>query len=155
MVIAEGLSRIGVPVFIADVKGDVSGLATPGAGDASPVIFWDLEGAAGHPVRATVSEIGPSLLARMLELNDVQGGVLDIAFKLADEQGLLLLDLDDLRSLLNLVSDKHAEVSQRYGLVSAQSVAAIQRALLGSKVKAANSFLVSPRSNSQISCAPT
>jgi DNA helicase HerA-like ATPase len=130
MVVAEGLSRSGVPVFIADVKGDVSGLAMSGAGDASPVIFWDLEGAAGHPIRATVSEIGPSLLARMFELNDVQAGVLDIAFRLADEQGLLLLDLGDLRALLNLVSDKHAEVSPRYGLVSAQSVAAIQRALL-------------------------
>jgi len=144
MVIAEGLSRIGVPVFIADVKGDVSGLATPGAGDASPVIFWDLEGAAGHPVRATVSEIGPSLLARMLELNDVQAGVLDIAFKLADEQGLLLLDLDDLRSLLNLVSDKHAEVSQRYGLVSAQSVAAIQRALLRLEGEGGKQFFGEP-----------
>jgi DNA helicase HerA-like ATPase len=130
MVIAEGLSRIGVPVFMADVKGDVAGLAMPGAGDATPVVFWDLEHKAGHRVRATVSEVGPSLLARMLELNDVQAGVLDITFKLADEQGLLLLDLDDLRALLNLVSEKHAEVSQRYGLVSAQSVAAIQRALL-------------------------
>ena len=130
MVIAEGLSRIGVPVFMADVKGDVAGLAMPGTGDATPVVFWDLEHKAGHRVRATVSEVGPSLLARMLELNDVQAGVLDITFKLADEQGLLLLDLDDLRALLNLVSEKHAEVSQRYGLVSAQSVAAIQRALL-------------------------
>jgi len=130
MVITEGLSRIGVPVFMADVKGDVAGLAMPGAGDATPVVFWDLEHKAGHRVRATVSEVGPSLLARMLELNDVQAGVLDITFKLADEQGLLLLDLDDLRALLNLVSEKHAEVSQRYGLVSAQSVAAIQRALL-------------------------
>ena len=148
LVIAEGLSRIGVPVFIADVKGDVAGLSMPGAAtpqvetrarevglasyapEAAPVVFWDLYGKAGHPIRTTVSEIGPALFARMLELNDVQAGVLDITFRLADEQGLLLLDLDDLRSLLNLVSEKHAEVSQRYGLVSTQSIAAIQRALL-------------------------
>ena len=148
LVIAEGLSRIGVPVFMADVKGDVAGLAMPGAltpniekrtrevgianfaPEASPVVFWDLEGKAGHPIRTTVSEVGPALLARMLELNDVQAGVLDIVFKLADEQGLLLLDLDDLRALLTLVSEKRAEVSQRYGLVSEQSAAAIQRALL-------------------------
>ena len=146
--IAEGLSRIGVPVFMADVKGDVAGLAMPGAltpqveqrardvglssfaPEATPVMFWDLYGKAGHPIRTTVSEIGPALLGRMLELNDVQAGVLDITFRLADEQGLLLLDLDDLRALLNVVSDKHEDVSQRYGLVSAQSVAAIQRALL-------------------------
>jgi DNA helicase HerA-like ATPase len=148
LVIAEGLSRIGVPVFIADVKGDVAGLAMPGAStpqvekrareiglpgfapEASPVVFWDLYGKDGHPIRTTVSEIGPALFARILELNDVQSGVLDITFKLADEQGLLLLDLDDLRSLLALVSDKRTEVSQRYGLVSTQSIAAIQRALL-------------------------
>ena len=148
LVMAEGLSRIGVPVFVADVKGDVAGLAMPGAPtpqvekrareiglpgfapEASPVVFWDLFGKDGHPIRTTVSEIGPALFARILELNDVQSGVLDITFRLADEQGLLLLDLDDLRSLLTLVSDKRAEVSQRYGLVSTQSIAAIQRALL-------------------------
>jgi len=148
LVMAEGLSRIGVPVVIADVKGDVAGLALPGAAtpqvetrardvglggfapEASPVVFWDLYGKSGHPIRTTVSEIGPALFARILELNDVQAGVLDITFRLADEQGLLLLDLDDLRSLLALVSDKRAEVSQRYGLVSTQSVAAIQRGLL-------------------------
>ena len=148
LVVAEGLSRIGVPVFMADVKGDVAGLAMPGtatpdvekranevgasgfAPEATPVTFWDLYGKAGHPVRTTISEVGPSLLGRMLELNDVQAGVLDITFKIADEQGLLLLDLDDLRSMLTLVSEKHDEVSQRYGLVSSQSVAAIQRGLL-------------------------
>jgi len=148
LVMADGLSRIGVPVFVADVKGDVAGLAMPGAPtpqvekrareiglpgfapEASPVVFWDLFGKDGHPIRTTVSEIGPALFARILELNDVQAGVLDITFRLADEQGLLLLDLDDLRSLLTLVSDKRAEVSQRYGLVSTQSIAAIQRALL-------------------------
>ena len=130
LVLAEGLSRIGVPVFISDVKGDVAGLSMPGTGDPTPVIFWDVEGRSGHPIRTTISEVGPALLARMLELNEVQSGVLDIVFRLADEQGLLLLDLDDLRALLALVSDKHADVSARYGLVSGQSVAAIQRALL-------------------------
>ena len=148
LVMAEGLSRIGVPVFMADVKGDVAGLSMPGvttpdiekrasevglqgfAPEGTPVVFWDVYGKGGHPIRTTISEVGPSLLARMLELNDVQSGVLDIIFKLADEQGLLLLDLDDLRAILTLVADKRDEVSQHYGLVSAQSIAAIQRALL-------------------------
>ena len=148
MVMAEGFSRLGVPVFIADVKGDVAGLALPGtanekiqervaqigiegyAHEASPVIFWDLYGKSGHPVRTTVSEIGPTLLARMLELNEVQSGTLEIAFKLADDQGLLLLDLDDLRALLGYVADNRKEISTSYGLVSTPSVAAIQRALL-------------------------
>jgi uncharacterized protein len=148
LVLAEGFSRLGVPVFMADVKGDVAGLAMPGvpgdrirqrveqigmegyANEANPVLFWDVYGMAGHPVRTTISEIGPSLLARMLELNDVQTGTLDIAFKLADEQGLLLLDLDDLRSLLGFVADTRKEISAHYGLVSGQTIAAIQRALL-------------------------
>jgi DNA helicase HerA-like ATPase len=148
MVMAEGFSRQGVPVFMADVKGDVAGLAMAGAAsekveqrvaeigiegyapEASPVVFWDLYGKAGHPVRATVSEMGPSLLGRILELNDIQAGVLEIAFKLADDRGLLLLDLDDLRALLGFVADNRKEISTKYGLVSAQSVAAIQRALL-------------------------
>jgi DNA helicase HerA-like ATPase len=148
MVLAEGFSRLGVPVFIADVKGDVAGLALPGspnekinervtrigiegfAHEGSPVVFWDLYGRAGHPVRATVSEIGPSLLGRMLELNDTQAGVLEIAFKLADDRGLLLLDLDDLRALLGFVASNRKEISTTYGLVNTSSVAAIQRALL-------------------------
>ncbi len=148
MVLAEGFSRLGVPVFMADVKGDVAGLAMAGtsseklteraarigipgyAPEAAPVVFWDLYGKAGHPVRATVSEIGPSLLGRILEINDTQAGVLEIAFKLADDRGLLLLDLDDLRALLAFVTDNRKEISAKYGLVSAQSVAAIQRALL-------------------------
>jgi len=148
MTLAEGFSRIGVPVFMADVKGDVAGLAVPGdasgklldraleigiadyAPGASPVLFWDLYGRLGHPVRTTVSEMGPTLLGRVLELNDTQSGVLDIVFKLADDRGLLLLDLDDLRALLNLVAEERKAVSTGYGLVSAQSVAAIQRALL-------------------------
>jgi uncharacterized protein len=149
LVVAEGFSRIGVPVFVADVKGDIAGLAMAGAGDekiraraaelgvenyspeASPVIFWDVAGKSGHPVRTTVSEIGPALLARMLELSPPQAGVLDVAFKLADDRGLLLLDLDDLRALLSFVAESRNEISSAYGLVSTQSIAAIQRALLG------------------------
>jgi len=148
LVMAEGFSRLGVPVFMADVKGDVAGLAQPGAAnnaiqqrvseigiegfryEANPVVFWDLFGDAGHPVRGTVSEFGPGLLARILELNDTQAGILEIAFKLADDRGLLLLDLDDLRALLGFVADSRKEISTQYGLVSAQSVAAIQRSLL-------------------------
>jgi DNA helicase HerA-like ATPase len=148
MVLAEGFSRLGVPVFMADVKGDVAGLAVAGtlgekikervaqlgvegyAPEASPVVFWDLYGKAGHPIRATVSEVGPSLLGRMLELNDVQTGVLEIAFKLADDRGLLLLDLDDLRALLGFLADNSKEISTAYGLISKASVAAIQRGLL-------------------------
>jgi DNA helicase HerA-like ATPase len=148
MVMAEGFSRLGVPVFMADVKGDVAGLAMPGVmnekvkarvaetgvqgytNEACPVVFWDVYGKAGHPVRTTVSEMGPSLLGRILQLNDTQSGVLEIAFKLADDRGLLLLDLDDLRALLGFVADNRKEISAAYGLVSAQSIAAIQRALL-------------------------
>jgi DNA helicase HerA-like ATPase len=148
MLLAEGFSRMGVPVVMADVKGDIAGLAVPGAlnervaqrvaeigiegfaPEGNPVVFWDLYGKLGHPVRTTVSEVGPTLLARMLELNEVQSGVLDIAFKLADDKGLLLLDLGDLRALLNFVIEHRADISQAYGLVSPQSVAAIQRSLL-------------------------
>ncbi|MDW7602259.1 helicase HerA-like domain-containing protein, partial [Stenotrophomonas maltophilia] len=148
MTLAEGFSRRGVPVFLADVKGDVSGLAVPGSGAenllqraaeigvadyapaASPTIFWDLYGKLGHPVRTTVSEMGPTLLARILELNDTQSGVLDIVFKLADDRGLLLLDMDDLRALLGLVAEERKDISTEYGLVSAQSIAAIQRSVL-------------------------
>src|SRR3990167_5787362 len=113
MVMAEGFSRLGVPVVMADVKGDIDGLAMPGTmndkiaarvqqigiegytNEASPVVFWDLYGKLGHPLRTTVSEVGPPLMSRMLELNDIQSGVMDIAFKMADDHGLLLLDLDD------------------------------------------------------------
>ena len=124
MTLAEGFSRIGVPVFLADVKGDVAGLAVAGTAseklqqrielmgigdyrnEAAPVVFWDLWGKLGHPVRTTVSEIGPTLLSRILELNETQSGVLDIVFKLADDRGLLLLDLEDLRALLGLIADE-------------------------------------------------
>ena len=148
MVVAEGFSRMGVPVVMADVKGDISGMAVPGVtndriksrveqigipdyrNEANPVVFWDLYGKLGHPIRTTVSEMGPTLFSRILELNDVQSGVLDIAFKLADDQGLLLLDLEDLRALLNYLTAHKSEISQKYGLVSPTSVAAIQRSLL-------------------------
>ncbi|MBD9368773.1 helicase HerA-like domain-containing protein [Xanthomonas sp. XNM01] len=162
MTLAEGFSRIGVPVFMADVKGDVAGLAMPGAGGekllqraaetgvadyapaASPVVFWDLYGKLGHPVRTTVSEMGPTLLARVLELNDTQAGVLDIVFKLADDRGLLLLDLDDLRALLGLVAEERKAVSSEYGLVSAPSIAAIQRALLRLEQDGGDGFFGEP-----------
>jgi DNA helicase HerA-like ATPase len=148
MVLAEGFSRLGVPVFMADVKGDVAGLAMAGTpsdkiqqrvaqiglsgyvAEASPVVFWDLYGQLGHPVRTTVSELGPSLLGRILELNDVQAGTLEVAFKVADDQGLLLLDLDDLRALLAFAAENRKAISTEYGLISTQSVAAIQRGLL-------------------------
>jgi len=148
MTLAEGFSRLGVPVFLADVKGDVAGLAVAGTAndklqsrvaeiglpgytnEANPVVFWDMFGKLGHPVRTTVSEMGPTLLSRVLELNDTQSGVLDIVFKLADDRGLLLLDLHDLRALLGLVAEERKDISTSYGLVSAQSIGAIQRALL-------------------------
>jgi DNA helicase HerA-like ATPase len=162
MVLAEGFSRLGVPVVVADVKGDVAGLALPGtpnekidkrvaqiglegyAPDASPVVFWDLFGASGHPIRTTVSEIGSILLARMLELNDTQAGVLEVAFKMADDRGLLLLDLDDLRALLSFVAENRKDVSTEYGLVSAPSIAAIQRALLTLERDGGEGFLGEP-----------
>jgi len=148
MVLAEGFSRMGVPVFMADVKGDVSGLAAAGsanekllqrvaeigvenyASEANPVVFWDVYGKAGHPVRTTISEMGPTLLSRLLKITDTQAGVLEIVFKLADDQGLLLLDMDDLRALLGFVAENRKLISTQYGLVNTQSVAAIQRALL-------------------------
>ncbi len=162
MVIAEGFSRIGVPVFMADVKGDVAGLALPGAGnekvqqrvsqigvegytpEANPVVFWDLYGKSGHPVRTTISELGPTLLGRILEVSDAQAGALEVAFKLADDRGLLLLDLDDLRALLTFVAENRKEISISHGLVSPQSVAAIQRGLLSLEREGAESFFGEP-----------
>ncbi len=146
--LAEGLSAAGVPVFVADVKGDLAGLSQPGRGDARlmerakttgpagyrpmafPVLFWDLLGKQGHPLRATISELGPLLLSRLLGLNEVQEGVLALAFKLADDEGLLLLDLKDLRALLQHVAEQADTLRATYGMVSAQSVGAIQRGLL-------------------------
>ena len=162
MTLAEGFSRLGVPVFLADVKGDVAGLALPGSSseklqsriaqlgitdyknEAAPVVFWDLWGKAGHPVRTTVSEMGPTLLGRILELNDTQSGVLDILFKLADDRGLLLLDLADFRALLNLIAEERQDISTSYGLVSTQSIGAIQRALLRLEQEGAQMFFGEP-----------
>lgn len=162
LVLAEGFSRLGVPVFIADVKGDVAGLACAGtpsdgvrerverigiqgfAHEPTPVVFWDVYGEKGHPVRATISEIGPAVLARMLELNDVQSSVLDIAFAFADDEGLLLLDLDDLRSLLSFLAERRKEIQAKYGLVSAQSIGAIQRALLSLEREGGDRFFGEP-----------
>jgi uncharacterized protein len=147
-ILAEGLSATGVPVFMADVKGDLSGIsqagaespklderaATVGMTDYSrrgfPVIYWDLFGEQGHPIRTTISEMGPLLLARMMGLNETQEGVLNVAFRVADEQGLLLLDLKDLRSLLNFAGENAQVLSLELGRVSTASVGAIQRRLL-------------------------
>ena len=150
-ILAQGLSEAGVPVFLSDVKGDLAGLAMAGSAEhdlhaafterarrigldlryaAAPVTFWDLWGEAGHPVRTTISEMGPLLLARLLELSDAQEGVLDIAFRVADAEGLALLDLKDLQALLVQVGETRKELSLRYGNVSTASVGAIQRRLL-------------------------
>jgi DNA helicase HerA-like ATPase len=146
-VMAEGFARAGVPVFAADIKGDLSGISEVGeakdfivkrAGemgltfqpDQFSTVFWDVFGEQGHPVRATVSEMGPLLLSRMMDLNDVQEGVLNIAFRVADEQGLLLLDMKDLRAILSFVAEHAAELTTQYGNVSKQTVGTIQRQLL-------------------------
>ena len=145
--LAQGFSDAGVPVFAADVKGDLCGIAAAGAPNekmlaraaamnltltpmAAPVVFWDLFGQAGHPVRATVSEMGPLLISRMLELNDVQEGVLTVVFRAADDEGLLLLDMKDLQAALTYTSDHAAELGAKYGNVSGATVATIQRKLL-------------------------
>ncbi len=147
-VFAEGLSRAGVPVFAADIKGDLSGISMVGeAKDALregaprtlalitspmrfPAVFWDVFGVQGHPVRATISEMGPLLLSRMMDLNDTQEGVLNIAFRVADEQGLLLLDLKDMRAMLGYIADHAAELTTQYGNVSKATIGTIQRQLL-------------------------
>jgi DNA double-strand break repair helicase HerA and related ATPase len=146
-VMAEGFARAGVPVFAADIKGDLSGISQTGeakdflikrAGDMGlsfqpdqfSTVFWDVFGEQGHPIRATVSEMGPLLLSRMMDLNDVQEGVLNIAFRVADEQGLLLLDMKDLRAILSFVADHAGELTTEYGNVSKQTVGTIQRQLL-------------------------
>ncbi len=146
--LAEAFSNIGVPVFMADVKGDLSGISRAGGGNAkveaqlaelgiegfnyaaAPVLFWDVFEQKGHPLRSTISEMGPLLLARMLNLNEVQAGVLTAAFKIADDKGWLLLDLKDLRALLEYAADNSAELRGEYGSISAASVGAIQRGLL-------------------------
>ncbi|MDH4133712.1 MAG: DUF853 domain-containing protein, partial [Gammaproteobacteria bacterium] len=161
-VLAENFSRAGVPVFMADVKGDLAGLAKPGASNDKiekrlkelklkdwaakpcPTVFWDLYGDNGHPIRATVSEMGPLLLANLLELNDTQEGVLFACFKIADDQGLLLLDLKDLRALLGHVAENAKDFQKDYGNISATSVAAIQRSLLVLEQQGADHFFGEP-----------
>jgi DNA helicase HerA-like ATPase len=161
-IMAEGFSAAGVPVFMADVKGDLAGLAQAGeskpflleraqkigladyAFNGFPVTFWDLYGEAGHPVRTTVSEMGPLLLSRMLGLNEVQEGVLTLAFKVADDEGLLVLDMKDLRSLLTFVAEQADKLTVSYGNVSAASIGAIQRRLLELEAQGAERFFGEP-----------
>ncbi len=164
---AEGFSRIGVPVFLADIKGDLSGLSRIGS-DANkkiaarveqlglkeafeyspcPVTFWDVFGEQGHPIRTTISEMGPLLLSRLLELNDTQAGVLQITFKVADDNGLLLLDLKDLRAMLQHVSSIAKQLTAEYGNVSPASVGAIQRALLRLEEQGGDKFFGEPALN--------
>ncbi|SDW42424.1 helicase HerA-like domain-containing protein [Litoreibacter albidus] len=165
-ILAESLSNAGVPVFMSDVKGDLSGLAVAGsethklhsafmerAGkigftdfsyDSFPVTFWDMYGESGHPVRTTVSEMGPLLLSRLLELSEAQEGILNIAFRVADEEGLPLLDLKDLQSLLVWIGQNAKSLALRYGFVSSQSVGAIQRRLLVLENQGASDFFGEP-----------
>ncbi len=163
-VLAESFSEMGVPVFLADIKGDVSGMCLPGEDsegfqkrirnklgleidwkfEGYPIRFWDVYGKKGHPVRTTISEMGPELLSRLLELNDTQTGIMNIIFRVADEQGLLLLDLKDLRSMVQYVGENAAALKTKYGNVSAQSVGAIQRALLRLEDQGGNIFFGEP-----------
>ena len=160
--IAEGFSAYGVPVFMADVKGDLSGVGQAGgdnpraierakqlkiegyAGRAFPTVYWDLFGEKGHPVRTTVTEIGPVLMARLLQLNDTQEGVLNIVFKVADEQGLLLLDFKDLQSVLQWTAENAGSLTTKYGNVSKQSIGTIQCALLTLQQQGGERFFGEP-----------
>jgi DNA helicase HerA-like ATPase len=164
-VLAESFSRLGVPVFLADAKGDVSSLAKAGSSNpkfderlknlqlepipfaASPVIFWDLFGQQGHPIRTTISEIGPLLLAQMLNLNDTQEGVLSAVFRVADDQGLLLIDFKDLKAMLTYVSENAAELKAEYGNLSPASLGAIQRNLLALGDQGGEQFFGEPSLN--------
>ncbi|HML96672.1 MAG TPA: DUF853 family protein [Thermodesulfobacteriota bacterium] len=161
-VLSENFSRLGVPVFVADVKGDLSGISRPGTDnpkiaeriqtlglsdfvfEGSPVTFWDVFGEEGHPVRTTVSEMGPLLLGRLLGLNDTQSGVLTLVFKIADEEKLLLLDLKDLRSMLQFVGDNASSFTTEYGNVSRPSIGAIQRGLLRLEEESGDIFFGEP-----------
>lgn len=160
--LAESLSEIGVPVFMADVKGDLTGIAQAGTASeklltrlknigvndwqphANPVVVWDIFGEKGHPVRATVSDLGPLLLARLLNLNDVQSGVLNIIFRIADDQGLLLLDFKDLRAITQYIGDNAKSFQNQYGNISSASVGAIQRGLLSLEQQGAEHFFGEP-----------
>lgn len=160
-IMAQGFSDAGVPVFCADVKGDLSGICMPGTPNeklqaraasmgltitpkAAPVVFWDLYGLKGHPIRTTVSEIGPVLLARMLNLNEVQEGVLAVLFHVADAEGLLLLDLDDLRSMLTYLGENAERIGREVGNVAPTSIAAIQRAILQLEQQGGKAFFGEP-----------
>ncbi|MBB5391410.1 MULTISPECIES: helicase HerA-like C-terminal domain-containing protein [unclassified Herbaspirillum] len=164
-VLAQALSDIGVPVFMADVKGDLSGLGKAGSASpklkqrlaqlalpepawaAAPVAFWDVYGEKGHPVRATVSDMGPLMLSRMLNLNDTQQGVLQLVFKIADDNGLLLLDTKDLRAMLQHVGDHAAEFKTEYGNISVASIGAIQRGLIAIDEQGGDKFFGEPMLN--------
>mgnify|MGYP003630685370 CR=1 FL=1 len=163
--LAQQFSDIGVPVFMADVKGDLSGVGKPGGDNAkvkqrfallgvpepewlgAPVTFWDVFGKKGHPLRATISDLGPLLLARMLNLNDTQQGVLQLAFKIADDRGLLLLDTKDLRAMLQYVGDNAATFKTEYGNISAASIGAIQRGLINIEEQGGDVFFGEPMLN--------
>src|SRR6185369_3511314 len=163
--LAERLSGIGVPVFMADVKGDLSGISQPGAMSPKfadrlkllgvdapkfaglPTVCWDVFGEMGHPIRATISDLGPLLLGRILNLNETQQGVLAIVFKVADDNGMLLLDLKDLRAMLQFVGDHAQEFQTNYGNVSAASIGAIQRGLLALEQQGAEKFIGEPMLN--------
>ncbi len=165
--LAEGFSKMGVPVFMADVKGDLTGISQVGSLPpklatavqerglpaptpfACPTTLWDVFGKSGHPVRATISDMGPLLLGRMLNLNDTQAGVLNMVFKIADDQGLLLLDLKDLRAMLQHVGEHAREFTTQYGNVSAASIGAIQRALLEIEAQGGDAFFGEPMLNIQ------
>ena len=162
---AEGFSRIGVPVFMADIKGDLTGISQAGSLTskmaevlteralvapefvAFPTTLWDVFGEQGHPVRATVSDLGPLLLARMLNLNDTQAGVLQLVFKIADDDGLLLLDMKDLRAMCQLVGDNASEFTTEYGNISAASIGAIQRGLMQIESQGGDKFFGEPMLN--------
>ena len=175
-ILTEGFSKAGIPVFAADVKGDLSGISQAGSEthklhdklveraekigligndyasmigegysyEAMPTIFWDLYSKKGHPIRATISEMGPTLLARLMDLNETQEGILTIAFEVADDEEMLLLDMKDLRALLNHISDNRDEIGRRYGNVTPQSVAAIHRSLLKLERAGAEKFFGEP-----------
>ncbi|MFM2426581.1 MAG: hypothetical protein RL707_407, partial [Pseudomonadota bacterium] len=165
--LAEGFSKIGVPVFMADVKGDLSGISQKGSISAKlaaslqergiaqpepfacPTTLWDVFGKSGHPVRATITDMGPLLLGRMLNLNDTQSGVLNLVFKIADDQGLLLIDLKDLRAMLQHVGEHARDFTTQYGNVSAASIGAIQRALLEIDTQGGDAFFGEPMLNLQ------
>ncbi|HET7831906.1 MAG TPA: helicase HerA-like domain-containing protein [Gallionella sp.] len=163
--LAESFSRIGVPVFLSDIKGDLSGISKAGGGNAKvearvtqlglddfthrafPVTFWDVFGRMGHPLRATISDMGPVLLGRMLNLNEVQQGVLTLVFKIADDDGLLLLDLKDLRAMVQHVGDNASDFTTEYGNISAASIGAIQRGLLQIEAQGGDSLFGEPMLN--------